>query len=369
MVLYKGYVMSVAIVNASKITNDQIKSHENISGQLYNFGNRICSSGLQNILKDSTLFNIVKEDQLPKLEKFDKVVLSLQDHLRPAIADFLSFWAAKLPPEKTLIPSIGINAFPGRVPPKLDEDFTVFLREVSKYSKIGCRGKHTQIAFRSLGIKNTVVIGCPSVFNKTINPLDEKVDKQGLLTAGGATLRNGKKLTYLCQGDFDTLVTIDLENRSRIKRSYLDGYISYERKSVFGRSEIQLTGALKELRKVKVQSVIKPYEYTEALLKEINRFHGFVGARVHSSVLSLLSGIPAVNLNFDLRAIELCGELSIPNGFTLPVQHDVESYKQHFADHGADIVEAFLYEREKNFKLFRAEYQGQLDIVDQLSTF
>jgi len=220
MVLYKGYVMSIAIVNASKITNDQIKSHENISGQLYNFGNRICSSGLQNILKDSTLFNIVKEDQLPKLEKFDKVVLSLQDHLRPAIADFLSFWAAKLPPEKTLIPSIGINAFHGQVPPKLDEDFTVFLREVSKYSKIGCRGKHTQIAFRSLGIKNTVVIGCPSVFNKTINPLDEKVDKQGLLTAGGATLRNGKKLTYLCQGDFDTLVTIDLENRSRIKRSY-----------------------------------------------------------------------------------------------------------------------------------------------------
>jgi hypothetical protein len=361
--------VSTAIVNASKINNDQIKSHEEISGDLYNFGNRICSSGLENILKDSTSFNIVEEGQLPELEKFDKIVLSLQDHLRPAVNEFLSFWTTRLPPEKTLIPSIGINAFNGQVPPKLNEDFTVFLREVSKYSKIGCRGKHTQTALRSLGIKNTIVIGCPSVFNKTINPVDEIVDKQGLMTAGGIPLLGGKKLTYLCQGDFDTPITAGLEKRLRMQKSYLDGYINYEKKSVFGRSEFKLTDALEKLRKVKVQSVIKPYEYTEALLKEVNQFHGFVGARVHSSVLSLLSGIPAVNLNFDLRAIELCGELSIPNGFTLPVQHDVKSYQQHFVDHGADIVEAFLYERERNFKLFRAEYQGQLDIVDQLSTF
>lgn len=53
--------MSTAIVNASKINNDQIKRHEEISGDLYNFGNRICSSGLENILKDSTSFNIVEE--------------------------------------------------------------------------------------------------------------------------------------------------------------------------------------------------------------------------------------------------------------------------------------------------------------------
>ena len=114
--------MKIAMVNS----NFLLSYEELLREQRYkfNFGNRLCSSGLQNIISEN--LELINEISQTQIEKFDLFILNLQDHLRPEVAGFLNEDIYLLPPDKTLVTSIGINAFNGIIEKKKMTNWLIF---------------------------------------------------------------------------------------------------------------------------------------------------------------------------------------------------------------------------------------------------
>ena len=354
--------MKIGIVNSNFLLNsDELLKEQRFK---FNFGNRLCSSGLQNILNEN--LELINEISKTQIDKFDLYILNLQDHLRPEVAGFLGDNIYLLPPNKTLVTSVGINAFNGIIDKKKNDKLIDFLKKCSVHSKIGCRGEHTKMYLNLRGIDNTIITGCPSIFNS----FQENYNLSNkLLTAGGEGLSqslieglinsNQIFLSYILQGDYDLKISNNIELDGAVLKKLNNGFILYEKNKTFfsNLSNIKLEN------KMIVNNCIRPFENSIDLSNYISEFAGFVGSRVHSSILSLLNGVPAINLNFDLRAIELCGTLNIPNGYMLNLNSKKE-YLNFFEKNRNILINQFLEKREQLFETYFKNYSEYFNLKD-----
>ena len=230
------------------------------------------------------------------------VFLILQDQIRIAesyglklpykgIQDFVS----KLN-KPVIIAGLGANSFNGfdkSFHQKLNPDLINFLKFLSDHCiNIGIRGHFTEEVLHNIGVDNTTVIGCPSFFEMGKNRKLVKKDifkKDKILLTSYLPIEELKNNYQIMQ---------DFQEQKIIKAV---GFESF--------NEIQDGFEIKKLREKKYRI----FSNIEEWKSFVSNFDFAIGNRLHGSILSINSGVPAICCNMDSRATEMCNYLKIPH--------------------------------------------------------
>ena len=229
------------------------------------------------------------------------VFLILQDQIRIAesyglklpykeIMDFIS----KIN-KPVIIAGLGANSFNGFDPDfhkKLDPNLITFLKFLSEHClEIGIRGTFTQEVLHKIGIDNTRVIGCPSFFetgrNRQVVKQEIKDFNQVLFT---------QRIPLYTPGNHKIMQ--DFQEEAIIKPIAFDMLD----REIFSQRLAPILGQTYHI-----------FSDIAGWKDFVKNFKFAIGFRVHGSILSLNSGVPAVCLNVDSRAAEMCNFLKIPH--------------------------------------------------------
>jgi hypothetical protein len=322
--------MRVAIFNNYKIHfNDFNKTVKNTISYAENIGNIVF---LESIARETGADEIsihhFHENKKYYEDNYDLLILSLANMLSPHFNMSEEILESL---ENTKIPicifSIGIQV------DNIDElegmEISEKAKRVLKLSTksgtiIGLRGEYTKIYLDSIGVKNTQVIGCPSIFYKKNIPIKSKnIDKILISGSFNGVWRN--QLKKLFKFGIENNTDYLIQSESRI---LLDKYIP-------NIDEIESWSIQKD-RYDYLKDDDYDYKYYShenidyRLLKKwmINKsifFNDFdnwlssmnydlnVGVRFHGSVMSTLSGVPTLILSGDTRVDEFVKFHELPN--------------------------------------------------------
>ena len=122
------------------------------------------------------------ESELEKINNSSHVFFIFQDFIRPKNLQFKLDYKAtsdfiKRINKPIIIPNIGMNDFEynTNIYTRFSTELIDFLRVLSEHSNfIGVRGKYTQEVLAKLGIKNTMITGCPSYYEMGRNRIIKK---------------------------------------------------------------------------------------------------------------------------------------------------------------------------------------------------
>ena len=196
-----------------------------------------------------------------------------------------------------IVAGLGANSFsPYRSDfyKSLSDDLISFLQFLSQHCiEIGVRGEYTQDILHNIGVDNVRVIGCPSFYEcgrvRVITPKPLLTSEKILLThyPNCESYRFHEVFQVLQE---ETLIKII---------AYCD----------FGENIDLSLDVLKNLcgKRYHIFSNIDKWK------NFVNNFYFEFGTRLHGAILALNSGVPAVCLNGDLRATEMCQFLKIPH--------------------------------------------------------
>lgn len=198
-------------------------------------------------------------------------------------------------------------------------DFVCSIRDNAEF--VGVRGESTGRWLIENGFKNSIVLGCPSIFRKPKNVLraiDKSADKvyKNIMTAGYIHSRPRHLALY------------SLFNREDINSSYI---FQNDLFSVFNKDNISedlsfydvetqtvnlglVKSRLKEIHKV--EQPFKRYCFftnTNSWFMYNSMQDLFIGDRLHAAISALLSGIPTILIYSDLRVKEIAEFYAIPS--------------------------------------------------------
>jgi len=201
-----------------------------------------------------------------------------------------------------------------------------YLRALSARShQIGVRGEYTADVLAKVGVRNTVVIGCPSHF---INPLPTlgKVIEQKLhhgvfkrLAVTASDLRPAhrkleRKLfrwllrwdgAYVCQSH-PSLVSLARNRLDEITVAEVDEIRRYlQRPSARLRPRGKFLAAARQRFRV--------FFDAGAWLEFLTGFDLALGARIHGNLLAVQAGTPGICIHHDARMQELCRTTGLAN--------------------------------------------------------
>ena len=243
------------------------------------------------------------------------VFLILQDQIRIAES-----YGLKLPYKKimdfisklnkpVIIAGLGSNSFNGFDPKfheKLDPNLIDFLKFLSDHCiEIGIRGNFTKEVLHNIGVDNTRVIGCPSFFE------------------------SGKDRTLVKQ-EIHHLKEVLLTQRFPLYTPNIHKIMQD-----FQEQEVIRPIAFNIIDNTFFTQPLTPYfKQTYHIFSDIEGWKKFVknykfalGARVHGSILAINSGVPALCLNADSRATEMCDFLKMPHKPGLRIEHEEQILK------------------------------------------
>ena len=190
---------------------------------------------------------------------------------------------------------------------------------------IGVRGEYTAEVLAGIGVRNTVVIGCPANF---INPLptlgrviEEKLFGRAVrrlaVTAGDLDPHQRsleRKLygwvlahdgAYVCQSRHD-LVALARRRRCEVAEEQLGEIYNYFESDVDdGEGRARFLAEAEQRFRV--------FFDAEAWLSFLAHFDLVIGTRFHGNLLALQAGTPGVCIHHDARTEELCDTLAIPH--------------------------------------------------------
>jgi hypothetical protein len=197
---------------------------------------------------------------------------------------------------------------------------------LSKRSRhIGVRGTYTAEVLARVGVRNTVVIGCPSHF---INPLPTRGSVVagklrrgvfGRLAVTAGDLRPGhqnleRKLfgwllqregAYVCQSH-PHLVSLARNRRDELTTAEVDQirrYLQPRPVRLLPRSKFLATA----------RQCFRVFFDAGAWLEFLTGFDLAVGARLHGNLLAVQAATPGVCIHHDARTQELCRTTGLPN--------------------------------------------------------
>ncbi|MGV7165259.1 polysaccharide pyruvyl transferase family protein [Xanthomonas citri] len=295
-------------------------SQANIRGQ--NIGNGYIAYGFLKALFGrpvkldhiSNAFEATLSDQISEEinEKYSHLVWTMKDDIREDFSDLpidrITHFLEKI--KIPIVPvSLCANSFNGydpglaeRLSPNQRRLFSV-LSEKSKL--IGVRGNYSAEILNSIGIKNVRVIGCPSYFeNGPARVLQKKPwDPDKVITT--ATFFNAglPRTSHLLQ---DELYFINLLYLEKALPS-----TSNITAQPFNLNEIPTSFQLLAKAMAGRLEFFSDYRQWTEFFKS-NDHCLTIGTRLHSGILSINSGVPAIVTNPDSRARETCEYLRIP---------------------------------------------------------
>ncbi|MBV6790433.1 polysaccharide pyruvyl transferase family protein [Xanthomonas euvesicatoria] len=295
-------------------------SQDNVRGQ--NIGNGYIAYGFLKALfgcpvKVDHISNALEaklSDQLAEEinQKYSHLVWTMKDDIRE---DFSGLPVERITHflEKITIPIVPVslcaNSFNGydpnlaeRLSPNQKRNFSL-LSEKSKL--IGVRGNYSAEILNSLGIKNVRVIGCPSYFeNGPTRALQKKPwDADKVITT--ATFFNSglPRTSHLLQDELYFINLLYLEKALPSTRNITA--------QPFNLDEIPTSFQLLAKAMAGRLEFFPDYSRWATFFKS-NDHCLTIGTRLHSGILSINSGVPAIVTNPDSRARETCEYLRIP---------------------------------------------------------
>lgn len=266
-------------------------------------------------------------------ERCDLLVIPSSNQANPATdlahrADFLE--AVNLP---CLALGLGAQAPSEGADITLSRGTLRYLRALSERSRlIGVRGEYTARVLARVGVKNTMVVGCPSHF---INPLPTL----------GATLEQ-----KLRRGVFPRLVLTDVElkpSQRRLSRK-LFGWLLTHRGAYVCQSHACLIALARNRPEETTTTQVDAFRRflqapaarlrprskflklarqrfrvffdTSAWLEFLSSFDLSIGVRFHGSILAVQAGTPGICIYHDARTHELCQTTATPHASTAVVE-------------------------------------------------
>ena len=211
---------------------------------------------------------------------------------------------------------------------KLNKGTERWLHAIAKRSKlIGVRGEYTANVFAKIGIKNTIVLGCPSLL---INPnprLGEMIEKklhqavpQNLVVTAGMPgrmplRRVERKLinllrkyngVYVVQAP-QYLVSLAREGKDAISEEHLDNLHWYlqPRISRYCQSRSEFIKFIRRHFRV--------FFDASTWIEFLSSFDMAIGTRMHGNMLAVQAGTPGICIYHDSRTQELCSVTGIPH--------------------------------------------------------
>ncbi|MEO1295411.1 MAG: polysaccharide pyruvyl transferase family protein, partial [Cyanobacteria bacterium J06636_16] len=192
---------------------------------------------------------------------------------------------------------------------------------------IGVRGEYTADVLARIGIKNTTVLGCPSLLtnpNPTLGKTIEQKLRKGnpknlVVTAGMPRKMNLRQVerqlfsylrqyegTYIVQAP-EYLVSFAREGEAVISEDNLETLYRYlqPRTARYFQSRTKfLTFARRHFR---------VFFDASAWIEFLSSFDMAIGTRMHGNMLSVQAGIPGICIYHDSRTQELCRVTAIPH--------------------------------------------------------
>jgi hypothetical protein len=201
-----------------------------------------------------------------------------------------------------------------------------YLRILSQRSRqIGVRGDYTAAVLARVGVRNTVVIGCPSHF---INPLptlgaviEQKLRGGGfkrlVVTASDLRLAHrriertlfawllAREGAYVCQSH-PCLVALARNRLDEVTTTEVDQIRRYlQPRAVRLRPRSRFLALARQRFRV--------FFDAGAWLEFLTAFDLAIGARIHGNLLAVQAGIPGICIHHDARTEELCRTIALPN--------------------------------------------------------
>ena len=288
-------------------SEDDISSIDNLYNNLTeNIGNGYIIYSLLNELYGKTivpnqtllLYADIKRDIPVINEQSSCAILMLQDFIRPKEVQFdidYDLWYNLISKIKVplFFPSLGINSFDGikELHKRLSPELVRILKLVSdKTELIGVRGYESQEVLHNLGIDNVHVIGCPSFFKNGPDRFitkKENLDLNNVVFSSDYNLEIIKNRPVVIQGNNKELWDVMCFDKS-----------------------------IKNIQPYNMDILLnsKPVMFSDNRSWEeyLSKFDFCLGTRLHGAIVALNSGTPAVCVNIDARAMELCSYLKIP---------------------------------------------------------
>lgn len=326
--------MRVAIFNNYKShLSDEIPPSglKNIVGYSDNIGNIVFLESIsREVRADSiSIYDFYKNVEYYE-ERYDMLILSLANMISPYFKlsdDFINSL------EKTKIPicifSIGIQV--NKISELKDMIISDTAKRILKLSDksgtiIGLRGEITKIYLDKIGIKNTQVIGCPSLFYKKIIP--KKIDNynpSNILVSGSFNGNWRNELMNIFKFGVDHKASYIIQSESRILSDKYN--ISNETIESWGISSDRVEYLKNRMYDYKYycHPDIDANDLRNWMINKSIFFSDFdewigsmnydlsVGVRFHGSVMSTLAGVPTLVLSGDTRVDEFVKFHGMPN--------------------------------------------------------
>lgn len=209
--------------------------------------------------------------------------------------------------------SLGANSFGGNdadLAQKLNPTHAKFLYTLAERCKtIAVRGDFTQQTLANMGIHNTVVTGCPTFYlhgadrQFTKKPWDEE---KMIGATGGFAHLDRKQLHYYWQ---DELLFAKILYFSD---DYTEDDFTHYSIHFFSNPKYQpyIYSTLDAVREQRASLFLDMQAWEEDIAARTNMV---IGTRVHGAIAALNAGVPAIVLNNDARATEMCALFGIPH--------------------------------------------------------
>lgn len=292
--------MKTAFLNFRACTSNH-PTKENYDRVGVNSGNIVFSYSLANTIRcDSvTLSNL--RAKMDEGVGYDNLVV--RDFITLKDKSTLEYFepVLRLFHDKPIVPiSLGV------MNPDMNPDFRFHpnaervLKEIAERAVIGCRGEYTAYILEKHGIRNTRVIGCPSMYlganhkRKIVKKEFSEVKK---------VLSNWRTLSNLLA---------DLPHEREILRYMRDHTHSFIDQTQCFCSRALLENEMKDLVDFTVRER-KIFFIFEDWYRYAKDFDFCIGARFHGNVVPLLGGVPALFLYFDSRTKEMVDYFEFPS--------------------------------------------------------
>lgn len=274
---------------------DNSTNDDNFNKVGQNTGNLVFDNALKNLFKADTLtYSEIAENAWKYNRCIVKDFIWIQEH-----AD-MSYYRRIIDifKGKPIIPiSIGLQADEYKSDFSLHKETVSILKELQEQSKLAVRGYYTAEILNKYGIKNTQVVGCPSLY------------------LGGYGFKLRKENTINTDKIASNYATLSKETYTEKDLTVLD-YLAKNTSVFVDQTKCYFTeemiNSLNENVRRKIINDKKIFFKYGDWEKFISQYEFSIGARFHGNVISVLSGVPALFLLFDSRVREMSDFFKLP---------------------------------------------------------
>lgn len=202
--------------------------------------------------------------------------------------------------DSVLLPvNIGFTTDREKIDFVLTEGSVNTLKKIAERCKsVGVKGEYTAEILSKYGIKNSVIVGCPSMYK---NILEMKKISSNKMEVGNATASFKPFYGELFDKEIDLLKFFEKNKFNLVETTNLE------------LSELNI-------KDEKVYSYLKAYENTKKIYFDINSWRDsfedadfVMGMNFYNNVVALQSGIPALFVCYETTGREMCKFFNLPN--------------------------------------------------------